>query len=96
MISEELSRKRSMAGRIGASVLRATHDPKVYTAAGRDAFLRRFEPDDPTLSEKEAHLRAVAARRAFMLKLALKSAKVRAKRMAARNGARKRGQGNDG
>ena len=93
MISEELSRKRSMAGRIGGSVLRATHDPKAYTAAGRDAFLRRFEVDDPTLDEKERHLRAIAARRAFMLQLALKSARVRAKRMALRDGARKRGRG---
>jgi hypothetical protein len=86
MISEELSRKRSMAGRIGAAVLRSRYDPMIYTSAGHNAFLRRFMPDDPTLSEKEAHLRAMAARRAYMLQLALKSAKVRAKRLEARKG----------
>jgi len=86
MISEELSRKRSMAGRIGAAVQRSRHDSHLYTQAGRDGFLRRFLPDDPSLSEKEAHLRAMAARRAYMLQLALKSAKVRAKRFEARKG----------
>jgi len=86
MISEELSQKRSMAGRIGAAVQRSRHSPVAYTATARATFLRSFVPDDPTLDEKEKHLRAVAARRAYMLQLALKSAQVRAKRVAARKG----------
>ena len=86
VVSPELSQKRSRAGRIGAAVLRSRYDPVEYTSAGRAAFLRRFLPADPSLSEKEAHLRAVAARRAYMLQLALKSAKVRAKRLEARKG----------
>ena len=95
-VSREVHYRKSWAGKIGAAVQRSRHDPRVYTFEARNAFLRRFLPDDPTLDEKERHLRAAAARRAYMLQLALRSAKVRAKRMAARNGARKRGQGNDG
>jgi len=88
MISEELSQKRSMAGRIGASVLRSRYDPKQYTRAARAAFQSRFMPDDPSLDEKEAHLRAAAARRAYMLQLSLRSAQVRAARKA-RKGCKK-------
>jgi len=88
VVSPELSRKRAVAGRIGAAVQRSRHDPVEYTAGARAAFLRQFLPDDPSLSEKEAHLRAVAARRAYMLQLALKSAQVRAARKA-RKGCKK-------
>jgi len=85
-VSREVHYRKSWAGKIGAAVQRSRHDPRVYTFAARNAFLRRFLPDDPTLSEKEAHLRAAAARRAYMLQLALKSAQVRSKRLEARKG----------
>jgi hypothetical protein len=85
-VSPEVHYQKSWAGRIGSAVTRSRHSPVEYTFAGRNAFLRRFLPDDPSLSEKEAHLRAVAARRAYMLQLALKSARVRAKRLEARKG----------
>jgi len=77
MISPELRRARSFAGRIGSAVQRSRHDPREYTSAARNAFLRRFWPDDPNLSDEEAHLRAKAALRAHMLTMALRSAKVR-------------------
>jgi len=83
-VSPQVHRQKSWAGRIGASVLRARHDPIEYTAAGRESFLRRFWPNDPALSKEEAEKRARAALRAHMIRLALASAKARAARMAAR------------
>ena len=80
MITPELHRKRSWAGRIGSAVQRSRHDPLAYTAAGRSAFLRRFWPDDPTLTAEEAQRRAEAGLRAHMLKLSARSAKSRAAR----------------
>lgn len=64
-------------GRIGGLRLRATHDPHEYTAAGRRAFLDRFEREvdpDGVLPPGERQARAVAARRAYMAALAAKSA----------------------
>jgi len=86
MITDELRARRALGGRIGSAIQRSRNDPRVYTVAAREAFQKRFMPSDPTLSEKEVHLRAAAARRAYMLQLSLKSAQVRAKRMAGRNG----------
>lgn len=67
----------SARGRIGACMLRARHDPKIYTAPARKAFLDRFIPDDASLSEEERMARAKAALRAHMLRLARRSALVR-------------------
>ncbi len=67
-------------GRIGGLRLRATHDPHQYTAAGRRAFLDRFEREvdpDGTLPPAERAARAEAARKAYMAALAAKSAAVR-------------------
>ena len=36
-------------GRIGGHMLRATHDPQIYTGPTRSAFLARLIPDDPDL-----------------------------------------------
>jgi hypothetical protein len=74
------------AGRIGGYVLRATHDPREYTANARSAFLTRFEREvdpDGVLPPDERLARAQAALRAHMLRLAHKSAKKR-RRTAAR------------
>jgi hypothetical protein len=70
------------AGRIGGYVLRATHDPREYTANARSAFLSRFLPDDPDLTEEERLARAKAALKAHMLRLAYKSAKKRRRKAA--------------
>lgn len=77
----------SMRGRIGAYALAAQHDPKVYTAAARKTFLSRFEREvDPasTLPPAERARRAMAARKLYFQRLALKSAKTRRQKNNAR------------
>lgn len=79
------SDRRRQVGRLGALEQRARHDPKVYTSAGRKVFLDRFERDvDPegVLPADERAARAKAARTAWMMRLAMKSA---AKRRRAPN-----------
>lgn len=77
-------RSRVMRGRIGAAVQQSRHDPRDYTRAAREAFLRRFWPDDPALAPEEAERRARAAHRAHMLKLSYLSAKSRRQRVTLR------------
>ena len=70
----------SMRGRIGAYALHARRDPKETTAKARRAFLDRFVDEvDPerVLPEAERNRRAVAAKKAYFSRLALKSAKAR-------------------
>ena len=73
---------RSTAGRIGALARLAQYDPKVLTEKARAAFVtNRFENEvdpDRTLEPAERTRRAAAARRAHMLRLAARSAEVRA------------------
>ena len=71
------ARDMALRGRIGGHVLRATHDPQIYTAKARSVFLARFIPDDPDLSEDERMARAQAGLTAHMLQLARKSALAR-------------------
>jgi hypothetical protein len=76
----------SLRGRIGAYRLHATHDPRETTAAGRTAFLARFEKEvdpDGCLPDDERRRRAEMARRAYFARLALAS--VRARRGSAKN-----------
>jgi hypothetical protein len=72
-----------LRAKIGGLALSASRDPKVYSAAARqalnDSFLKAI---DPSLPEPERMRRAVAARRLFYARLALKSAQARAKRRA--------------
>lgn len=71
------------AGRIGAAALHATHDPKETTAKARATFLASFEHQvdpDGVLPPQERARRAEQARRAHFLRMAAKSAKVRAAR----------------
>lgn len=59
-----------------------TEDRKQRTKAGRDAFLARFEREvDPegVLPVEERRRRAELAKRAYMLRLAKRSAQVRKK-----------------
>ena len=84
MVSAEEHYRKSFAGKIGSAVQRSRHDPHVYTLAGRSAFLKRFWPEDESLSPAEAEARAQAALRAHMLRLCLASAKARSGRLAAK------------
>jgi len=73
----------SRRGRIGAYRLHATHDPKETTAAGRAAFLARFEREvdpDGALPVAERQRRAEMARRAHFARLARLSANARRKK----------------
>jgi hypothetical protein len=70
--------ERRQRARIGAYALHS--QGKTSTIAATDAFLKRFEDQvDPerVLSEPERQRRALAARRAHMARLALKSARAR-------------------
>lgn len=78
--------ERSLRARLAAHALHArVRDPSAYTQPARDKFLERFEHEaDPSgsLPEEERKRRALHARKAYMLKLALKSAQVRRGRKA--------------
>jgi hypothetical protein len=72
--------ERTLAGRIGAHQLHATHDPRETTRNARAAFLDRFEREvdpDGVLEPRERTRRAGHARKAYFTRLALKSAQAR-------------------
>ena len=72
----------SLRARIGGLALAASHDPREYTAAGRAAFLSRFDEQvDPegVLPLAERARRAEAARKLYFAKLSLQSAMARRK-----------------
>jgi hypothetical protein len=74
---------RTLVARLGAYALHASHDPRETTAAARAAFLSRFEHEvDPegVLPAAERARRAENARKLYFGRLALKSARARAKR----------------
>jgi hypothetical protein len=80
-------RSRSLAGRIGAHRLHASHDSTELTVAAREAFLARFEREvdpDGALDPAERERRARHARKAYFAQLALRSARVRSARAARR------------
>jgi hypothetical protein len=82
MSSSAEAARRSLAGQIAAHSKWAQHDPVEGTARARAKFLQRFLDEvDPNreLPEAERLRRAEHARRAWMLKLALRSAEVRRK-----------------
>ena len=75
-----------LLGRIGAYRLHAFYDSKELTQNARAAAYRKFEDlvdPDRTLEPGERRRRAIAARRAHMLQLSMRSAKVRRERAAA-------------
>ena len=76
---EEMARR----GRIGAHRLHAMYDSRELTAAGRAAFLARFEREvdpDGSLPEAERQRRAEHARKAHFARLARLSAAARQQR----------------
>jgi len=77
-------------GRIGGFRLAATRDPKVYTAAAREAFLAGFNEGHSCrlcgtvsmplgLAESEVERRARAIRREHFARLAIASSRARSK-----------------
>ncbi|MGH2467087.1 MAG: hypothetical protein ACRDGL_05090 [Candidatus Limnocylindrales bacterium] len=77
----------AMWGRVGGLRLAATHDSHVYTAAGRRAFLDRFEREvDPELAPDERARRVEAARKAYFAELAVRSAIARRPASGPRHG----------
>ena len=84
MVSKDPDERRQV-GTIGAHALHASHDSRVITAPARKAFLDRFEREvdpDGVLSADERFRRAGHARKAYMGRLALKSAQARRRRKA--------------
>jgi len=72
----------SLRGRIGALALAASRDMRPLAASGTAAFRAKFERDvdqDGILPPAERARRAEAARKLYFAKLALKSAKARAR-----------------
>ena len=70
----------ALRGRIGAAVLHATHDSRETSAAGRAAFLDRFEREvDPerALAPEERQKRARSAKSAYFSRLSLKALRAR-------------------
>jgi hypothetical protein len=72
--------ERSLRARLAAHSLHAQRDPRETTAAARqkfqDSFLVAVDPEG-MLPEDERRRRAEHARKAYFLKLALKSAQAR-------------------
>ena len=78
-----LASEAALRGRIGALVLHSRRDPRATTAKARQAFLGRFEREvdpDGMLPAGERQRRAAYARRAYFARLALRSARARARR----------------
>ncbi len=78
-----MDKELSLRGRIGAHVLHSRRDPRLTTAAAREAFLNRFEREvDPEgiLTPEERARRAHHLRKAYFARLALRSAQARRRR----------------
>lgn len=74
---------KAAAGRIGAYATLSRTDPRQLTTAARNAFIASFETQvdpDGVLPLAERQRRAGYAQKAFMAKLAMKSARVRRER----------------
>jgi hypothetical protein len=72
--------QRSQRARIAAHAMHAKNDVRRTTAAGRDAFMARFEREvdpDGVLDQAERARRAEHARKSYFAKLAYLSAKAR-------------------
>jgi len=75
------------AGRIGGLVKASRYDPQDLTAAARKGFLARFlDAVDPegVLPMAERQRRAEALKKAYFVKLAMRSAETRRRRKARR------------
>ena len=91
-LTPALARSRA---RLGALAVHARHDPRVTTAAGRAAFLARFEREadatDPEgkLDPIERARRVVYLRRLYFARLAYRSQIARAENATARKRAKR-------
>lgn len=75
--------ERRLRARLGAYVQHSLYDPVETTRVARAGFMARFEREvDPEgrLPEAERLRRALAARRAYMTRLALRSAVARSRK----------------
>lgn len=78
---------RAVIGRLGGLTRAAMYDGKEMTAAARDAAFARFEQMvDPEgqLSPEERRRRALAAQKAHMTRIAMKSVEARQRKKARR------------
>ena len=78
----------ALFGRIGAYRMHSLYDARETTKAARAKFNMRFEDEvDPEriLEPADRAARAASARKAYMLRLSMRSAKVRRERAAARS-----------
>jgi hypothetical protein len=79
----------ALRGRLGAYITHSRHDVRETTRAARAAFATRFEDQvdpDRVLPEGERLRRAESARKAHFARLALASARARAKKAVRKNG----------
>jgi len=79
----------ALRGRIGAFITHSRHDARETTRAARAAFANRFEDQvdpDRVLPEAERLRRAESARKAHFARLALASARARAKKAIRKKG----------
>jgi hypothetical protein len=77
--------QRELRARLAAHAMHARNDSRVVSGNARRAFLERFEREvdpDGVLPVVERRRRAEHARRAHMLRLALRSAQARRRRAA--------------
>lgn len=68
------NRDMALRGRIGGFARAARYSSEELTGPARAGFLRRFIPEDNSLTEDERQRRARAALKAHMSRLARKSA----------------------
>lgn len=67
------SRDMAMRGRVGGFVKASRYPPAQLTEAARDGFLKRFLPEDTSLSPQERERRAKCSLRAYMAALSRRS-----------------------
>lgn len=80
MSRDHSARMRRLHARAAAFAMHAQHDSEQTSRRGREAFLARFERQvdpDGVLSQAERTRRAEAAKRAYFVRLAIKSAESR-------------------
>ena len=79
--------EKALFGRLGAYKMHSLYDARETTKAARAAFNTRFDDEvDPEriLDPDDRAARAASARKAYMLGLSMKSAKVRRERASTR------------
>jgi len=79
------SKDMGYRGKIGGYARAAKYGPHDLTGAARAGFLKRFEPQDPSLSEEERQRRTQAALKAYMAGLSRLSAISRQKHNGKKN-----------